>query len=236
VRRPFSRTPLLALAVAATLAPGTAGAHDLWLEPQGDALVLRNGHRRGELLDLDAGKVKVVRCLRGGAAAADVRAASSTTPKELRTPSRCEVASAYLDGGYWSLTPDGEKNLPKDRAAGAVRSWRSKQFAKWVDVRSPDARAALGDELEIVPVGDLSRVREGDKATFRVLWQGKPVAGAVLAIDHQPLGATDASGECRVRVRAADVESVSATLKRPLGTPEADTVTAEASLTFEVAR
>jgi hypothetical protein len=85
-------------------------------------------------------------------------------------------------------------------------------------------------------VGDLSRVRQGDKATFRVLWQRRPVAGAILAIDHRPLGETDAAGECRVKVRAADVESVSVTLKRPLGTPEADTLMVEASLTFEVAR
>ena len=98
------------------------------------------------------------------------------------------------------------------------------------------AAAPLGDELEILPVGDLSRVRQGDKATFRVLWQGKPASGVVLAIDHRPLGETDAAGECRLKVRASEVESVSATLKRPLGTPEADTLTAEASLTFEVAR
>jgi nickel transport protein len=216
--------------------PAVALAHDLWLEPQGDALVLRYGHRGGEALDLDAARVKLVRCRRGEAPATDVRPGSRTSPKDLRTPTGCDVASAFLDGGFWSLTPDGEKNLSKDKVPDAVRSWQSKQFAKWVDVRSASAGAPLGDELEIVPAGDLARVRQGDKATFRVLWQGKPIAGAVLAIDHRPLGETDAVGECRVKIRAADVESVSVTLKRPLGTPEADTLTAEASLTFQVAR
>jgi nickel transport protein len=236
---PSTRAPsLLAAAalVASALAPVGARAHDLWLEPQGEALVLRYGHHGGELLDLDAAKVKVVRCRRAGAPAADVRGASTTTPKELRTPWRCDVASAFLDGGFWSLTPDGERNLPRSEVPDAVRSWQPRQFAKWIDVRSASAGTALGDELEIVPVGDLSRARQGDKATFRVLWQGKPVAGAILAIDHRPLGETDAAGECRVKVRAADVESVSVTLKRPLGIPEADLLVAEASLTFEVAR
>jgi nickel transport protein len=213
-----------------------ARGHDLWLEPQGDALVLRFGHRGGDLLDLDSSKVKIVRCRRETGPVTDVRAVSKSGPKELRTPARCDVASAFLDGGFWSLTPDGEKNLPKDKVPDAVRSWQSKQFAKWVDVRSRVAGAALGDELEVVPVSDLSRVHQGEKATFRVLWQGKPVAGAVLAVDHKPLGETDAAGECRVKVRAPDVESVSVTLKRPLGGPEADTLTAEASLTWEVAR
>jgi len=230
------RTLLPTLAAAWLALPLGVHAHDLWLEPQGEVLVLRYGHRGGDLLDLDAAKVKIVRCQRGGAPAVDVRRASKPGPKELRTPSRCDVASAFLDGGFWSLTPDGERNLPRTEVPDAVRSWRSKQFAKWIDVRSPVAGAVLGDELEIVPVGDLSRVRQGDKATFRVLWQGNPAAGAVLAIDHKPLGETDASGECRVKVRAAEVESVSVTLKRPLGTPEADTLLSEASLTFEVAR
>ncbi len=232
----FTRRIVLALAAAWLALPLDARAHDLWLEPRGETLVLRYGHRGGEPLDLDADRVKTVLCRNGTAPAADVRRASRAAPKELRTPFRCDVASAFLDGGFWSLTPDGEKNLPRNRVPDAVRSWQSKQWAKWVGARSPGAATPLGDELEIVPVGDLSRVRQGDKATFRVLWQGKPVAGAVLAIDHRPLGETDAAGECRVMVRASDVESVSATLKRPLGTPEADTLTAEASLTFEVAR
>jgi nickel transport protein len=233
----MSSTRVALLLGATCLAlPAVARAHDLWLEPQGEVLVLRYGHRGGESLDLDASKVTALPCRRGQAPTADIRAASRASPKELRTPARCDVASAHVDGGFWSLTPDGEKNLPRSQVPDAVRSWQSKQFAKWVDVRSPSAGAPLGDELEILPVGDLSRVRQGDKATFRVLWQGKPASGVVLAIDHRPLGETDAAGECRLRVRASEVESVSATLKRPLGTPEADTLTAEASLTFEVAR
>jgi nickel transport protein len=225
---------MLGLAASLLTAPRGGLAHDLWLEPEGDGLVLRHGHRGGDPLELDAAKVKAIRCLRGAAPAIDVRGASRAGPRELRTPARCDAASAFLDGGHWSLTPDGERNLPRTRVPDAVRSWQSRQFAKWIDVRAAAAGVVLGDELEIVPVSDLSRVRRGDKATFRVLWQGKPLAGAVLAVDHGPRGETDAAGECRVMVRAHDVESVSVTLRRPLASPEADTLIAEASLTFEV--
>jgi nickel transport protein len=227
-----------ALSLAATWLslPAVTRAHDLWLEPEGTVLVLRHGHRGGAAIDLDGSRVKSVLCRSGAGPAADVRLAAKAGPRELRTAARCDVASAFLDGGFWSLTPDGEKNLPRTQVPDAVRSWQSRQWAKWIDVRARSAAEPLGDELEIVPVGDLSRVRTGDKATFRVLWRGKPVTGAVLSIDHQPLGETDTAGECRVRIRAADVESVSATLRRPLGSPEADTLLAEASLTFEVAR
>lgn len=227
---------LLVVAAAWAGLPGGASAHDLWLEPQGDALVLRLGHRGGETLALDAARVRTILCRRGTGTPADVRAASRATAKELRTPARCDAASAFRDGGFWSLTPDGERNLPRTQVPDAVRSWQSRQFAKWIDVRSPAASAALGDELEILPVTDLARVHAGEKATFRVLWSGRPVAGAVIAVDHHPLGETDREGECRVKIRASDVESVTATLKRPLASPEADTLTLEASLTFEVAR
>lgn len=226
----------IAIAIAGLAVPLAARAHDLWLERDGEGLVLRYGHRGGEVLGLDAGKVKAIRCQRGGAAQDDVRAAARAGPAELRVAARCDAASAALEGGFWSLTPDGEKNLPRTQVPDAVRSWQSRQFAKWIDVRSRAAGAALGDELEIVPAGDLSRVHQGEKATFRVLWQGKPVPGAVLAIDHRPLGETDSRGECRIKVRAEKVESVSVTLRRPLGIAEADTLVAEASLTFEVAR
>ncbi len=218
-------------------APSISRAHDLWMEPRGEFLVIRYGHRGGEVLDLDAGRVRAILCRRGGTSKpTDVRAIATSDRKEVRVPARCDAASAYLDGGYWSLTPDGEKNLPRHRVPDAVRSWQSRQWAKWVAPGTPGAAIPLGDDLEIVPVTDLAKVRQGDKATFRVLWIGKPVAGAVCAIDHKPLGETDDAGECRIKVRASDVESVSVTLKRPLGTPEAETLTAEASLTFPVAR
>jgi hypothetical protein len=117
-----------------------------------------------------------------------------------------------------------------------VKSWRSQQFAKWLDVHSPLAGQPLGDGFEIVPVSDLSKVKTGDKATFRILLAGKPLSGATLAIDHKPLGETDDQGLVRVKLRAATVESVSASFRRAVKTPEADSEVFEASLTFEVAR
>ena len=69
-----------------------------------------------------------------------------------------------------------------------------------------------------------------------MLLAGKPLAGAILAIDHKPLGETDDQGEARIRIRAADVEQVSASFRRPVKSPEADSEVFEASLTFEVAR
>ena len=215
---------------------GLARAHDFWLERQGGAFILRYGHHGGEVLALDAAKIKTLICRQGVQAPRNVLPSATIAPKQLTFPGPCALLSAFHDGGFWSLTPDGEKNLPRNQVPDAVKSWRSQQFAKWVDVHSPLAGQPLGDGFEIVPVSDLSKVKTGDKATFRILLAGKPLSGATLAIDHKPLGETDDQGLVRVKLRAATVESVSASFRRAVKTPEADSEIFEASLTWEVAR
>jgi uncharacterized GH25 family protein len=227
---------LLALALAGLLAPSAGLAHDFWIERAGGAFVARYGHHGGEVLPIDGHKVEALRCAGRAGAAKDVLSAASFSPKEVKVAARCDAVSVYYHGGFYSLTPDGEVNLPKNKAVNAVKAWESRQFAKWVDARSPAAATPLGDELEIVPVTDLSKRRVGDKVTLKVLSQGKPVPNAVVAVDHKPLGETDSSGEVRIRLRPGEIESIDASVRRPVKTPEADSLVLEASLTFEVAK
>ena len=44
---------------------GLARAHDFWLERQGGAFILRYGHHGGEVLALDAAKIKTLICRQG---------------------------------------------------------------------------------------------------------------------------------------------------------------------------
>ncbi len=230
------RTLLLAALTLASL-PRAAHAHDFWLERSGDAsYLLRYGHRGGETLAIDAAKVKAIRCVESGAAARDVRDGAVFTATEVKVAAHCAAITAFNDGGYYSLTPDGEKNLPKNQVPDAVKSWASRQFAKWVDPRSPVAETPVGDELEIVPVTDLAKTKVGDKIAIRVLFQGKPAPGAVVAVDHRPIGETDSDGVTRLRLKNPGVQSLTTSLRRPLGTAEADALVLEASLTFEVVR
>jgi nickel transport protein len=224
------------LAAGLVLSSAPALAHDFWLEKQASTFLLRYGHRGAETLPLDAAKMRSLTCRKDKGAAENLLGSAQVSPTQLSLTAPCSVLSAFFDGGFYSLTPDGEKNLPKNKVPDAVKSWRSKQFAKWIDVRSPLAAQAQGDEFEIVPMSDLSKVKTGDKATFRVLLGGKPVSGAVLSIGHKALGDTDDHGEVRVKVRASDVESVSASYRRVIQSTDADSEVFEASLTFEVAK
>jgi uncharacterized GH25 family protein len=232
----LSRNVWLPVFLLVLTASGQALAHDFWLERQAGVFLLRYGHHGAEILPLDASKMRSLTCRKDNGVREDGLRSAVVAPRQLSLAASCLVVSAFLDGGYYSLTPDGEKNLPKNKVPDAVKAWRSRQFAKWIDIQSPVAAQAQGDGFEIVPVTDLGKVKTGDKATFRVLLDGKPVAGAVLAVGHKPLGETDDQGEVRVRIRASDVESVSATFRRAVKSPEADSEVFEASLTFEVAR
>jgi uncharacterized GH25 family protein len=216
--------------------PRVAAAHDLWIERADGGFVLRYGHHGGAVLPLAADKVKSLSCRDGKGKVANLRGSAVVAPKQIGLKATCVSLSAFLDGGFYSLTPDGEKNLPKNQVPDAVKAWRSRQFAKWVDAKSQLAGQPDGDEFEIVPVTDLAKAKTGDKATFRVLLGGRPQTGAVLAIDHKALGETDDRGEVRVRIRASDVEQVSASYRRAIKSVEADSDVFEASLTFEVAR
>jgi uncharacterized GH25 family protein len=222
--------------IALLVVPSRAHAHDFWLERDGAGMTLRYGHRGGELLAIEQAKVKTVRCLDKGSTR-DLLTGAAFAPKEVKLAGHCDAASAFFDGGFWSLTPDGEVNQPKNKVSQAVKAWASRQFAKWVDARLPAASGAvLGDELELIAVGDISGAHESDKITVRVLSAGKPVPNAIVAIDHKALGESDSAGDVRVRLRTSGVETISATLRKNVSTPEADSVVLEASLSFEVAK
>lgn len=224
------------LALTLLLSPAAARAHELRLERQGPELVLRFGHA-GESHDLAADRVRSVRCLEeaGPDAPRELRASASVSARELRVAARCQAASAAFDGGFWSLTPDGEKNLPRTQVPDAVKSWASRQFAKWIDPGAAGARTPLGDALEILPGEDLPGARRGDKVTLRVLLEGAPASGAIITVAHKTIGETDSRGEVRLRIRSRDVETIGATLRRPIASAEAEVQVLEATLTFEVA-
>lgn len=224
----------LALAALVSLA-APAHAHDLWIERAGDAFLVRRGHRGGELLPLDRSKLAALRCADGRGGQVDLLGRATFTATEVRVPGACAALSATYRGGFYSLTPDGERNLPKDQVPDAVKAWASREYAKWVEPGL--AREVLiGDELELAPDGDLGAVQPGDKIAWRVLLAGAPVAGAVVSLDHRAIGVSDTAGVVRVRVREVGLQVVDATLRRKVATPQADELVLSASIAVEVGR
>lgn len=210
-------------------------AHDLWVEKRQGEFGVHRGHRGGELMPIALKDVLEVRCLTpDGQVRKDLHLQGNDFA--LTVSQDCVAFALSYSGGEWCLTPNGEKNLPRERCLGAVQTWSSLSVGKWVSAPSPLSFLPLGARFEILPVTDLATVRTGDKATFRVLLDGAPVEGALVTIGHKTLGETNKAGEIRVKIRATDLETISAAYRRPVPSVSNHYEIFEGSLSFEVAR
>lgn len=210
-----------------------AMAHDLLLKKEGSEFVLRYGHHDGTVLPINAAKLKQIQCIDAQGQKTDLRSTAVIEPKAVRFKATCKLISLFYYDGFSSVTPDGEKNLPKNQVKDAVKSWESKEFIKFIDTGSGDV--TFGDEFEITVGGDIRTLHTGDNITVRVLYQGAPVAGAVIEYNEKVVGKTDATGSISISLKEKGQQLVEANLKRPLKSPEADSVALSAGLLFEVA-
>lgn len=212
-----------------------ASAHDLWIEREAGGYVLYNGHLHSghagaETLPYAEGFVREGRCYDAAGEVIAERAGGSP----FRIDGHCAALTVTASSGYWSKTPFGTKNLPRDEVAQVVKSWRSLESVKRIDVWGPGFAGPLTQDLEIVPLENPLTVAAGDKLHLRVTLAGRPVSGAVVAYDGDPRGASDAEGRINIRIRHGGFQLIEAGLSRALASPEADEEIHTAVLNFEL--
>lgn len=160
---------LLALAVILSCAP--LGAHDFWIEPETGALRVGE-HFVGEGV---RGNAPVLRVERNGTILLAYRSSRFATHELSR-----EKFEQYLR----------EEGLTRIRPTGNVQRERFARFAKSVVRGAPEGVGPLGWRFELVPLS---------ASRFRVLYEGRPLAGTlVVALNRrqQRLSArTDANGD-----------------------------------------
>ena len=94
------------------------------------------------------------------------------------------ILAGHRKGVIWTNTTQGWKQAGKKGLSGVISSGLYEKFAKTiVTAGAPDdgCTKVVGHALEIVPAGDLSQVRTGDYAAFKVLYKGQPMAATVWA-------------------------------------------------------
>jgi uncharacterized GH25 family protein len=228
--------PFLSALAAAMFIPVSASAHDLWIEKKEGGHVLQYGHRGGELMPIETAKLESAACINAKGEKTDLLPGATFSPRAVTFKGTCTAVLAFYHGGFYSLTPDGEQNLPKNKVKDVVKSWESREFVKFVDAAAGASSKTVGEQIEIMAATDLSKVREGDKVTLKVLVDGKPAAGAAVARDHNPVGETDSAGEVRLKVKSAGLQVIEATVKKKLDSLEADMLIMTATFCFEVGR
>ena len=148
--------------------------------------------------------------------------------------------AAVMDYGMWSKTPDGKwHNKGKDEVPGAIISEKNYKYGVHLrrELNGP-VPLLPSQTLQIVPVKTPLPVKAGQPLKLRVLYQGKPVAGARVVSDwvNDPdeKGATSAKdGTVTIKVRNQGLNVIVAVFKSaPEDAAKTNSVENLASLSF----
>jgi cobalt/nickel transport system permease protein len=227
-----------ALVLAALLVTGSslASAHDYWIEKRGDGYAAVYGHGDTRL-EYDPASLKKVTVYNAAGKVLDFRKEVQSKAIIIRPSGSACLILADLESGYWSKTIYGLKNLPKRKATRPIESFKAYHYSKSI-IAAGDAavKPTEGLRLDIVPMRNPLELKAGDSLQLKVLWEGKPLAGATMEGDHQKSGVTDKEGMVKVTLKKG--RQIFTVEKRdPLkGDPDADFIDTTTTLTFEVPR
>ena len=197
-----------AVTLAAVALP--ASAHGIWFAQRAKQLALIYGIGAD---DLDAVKrMPLVKTITGYDAdwapiATTLRAAGAIPVVDSEAP--VAAVAATMDYGYWTRGADGEWLAKgRDEVPGATEAQHTFKYAVYLNQPLTKAIPLLADHaLQVVPVDIAIPQKMGESMKVRVLYQGKPIAGAKVMHDYvnDPDEAapakTDADGIATIKVR-----------------------------------
>jgi nickel transport protein len=203
-----------------------AHAHGIWFAQRSNQLALIYGVG-GE--DLDAvkrlPKVKTVAAYDENGKEVPTQLAPNGPLLVVNTDNQPAIVAAILDNGLWSKTPDGKwHNKGKDEVPDATVSEHTIKYA--VHLRRLNAVPPVlpAHKLQIVPLVKQLPEQVGQSLAVRVLYDGKPVQGALVQPDYvtdpdsEPVK-TGADGTATIKVRNQGLNVVVATLATPPANP-----------------
>lgn len=216
--------------------PIPATSHDLWIDRNGPLHTLaygheRSGHEGAKRLEYKPENVQQVRCFE--TSGQEIRAELGRQyPVSLKGD--CATSWFLLSSGYWSKTPYGTKNLPKNEAGAVIDSWRSVEAVKRMDRWGAALASPMTQELELAPLDNPLTLKAGDKLRLRAYFQGKPAANVTVAYFGRPRGVSGADGAVNIRLTEPGFQLVQASLELPLNDGKADKTIRTSSLQFDL--
>jgi uncharacterized GH25 family protein len=208
-------------------------AHGVWFAERSGQLAMIYGHG-AEDLDMIRRHDKVKEVAGYDAAGAPVPVTLRKTDHLLLIDAKPmpAVITGVLDNGYWSKGPDGKwVNKGRDEVPGAGESGRYVKYAVYLreSTRAP-LQPLAGQVLQILPLKAALPHHKDESMTVRVLFNGKPVAGAKVTRDYvgdpeaKPL-VTGRDGTVTLRVRNDGLNVISAAYDAPPDDPAKATKT-----------
>jgi nickel transport protein len=210
----------------------TAFAHDAWVEKKSDHFEVMYGGHGDKLEPYDFSKIKEIKAYDG---AGRSRNLSHKEGNVIGIKDNDVVITISFDNGVWSKTPDGWKNVSKKEAKDAVESSHAMKFGKAVVKWNDKLLKPLGMKLEIVPSRNPLSLKAGDTLRFKVLYEGKPLEGAIINPDVRDDIRTDKDGMAEVKIEKAGEQRITVGYKVALkNDPDVDVLSLSANITFKV--
>lgn len=214
----YSSITLALAALSCALMPLHALAHGIWFAQRSGELALIYGHG-GEDLDMIKRYEKVNAVAAFDRKGEPVKTALRRTDHLalVDTQANPAVVAAVLDNGFWSKGADGKwVNKGKDEVPDAKESGRYVKYTVYLRAPLASPLGALpGHVLQIVPLKPALPQHKDEVMTLRVLFNGRPVAGARVIRDYvtdpeaKPI-VTGKDGLVTVRVRNQGLNVIAA--------------------------
>lgn len=136
-----------------------------------------------------------------------------SVPARVKVSEDAALLTLILDNGFWQRIGDDYKELGKSEKSPKADTMQTIKIGKTILKWPKWVYEPLGLRMEIVP----EKIGPEDQATFRVLYEGKPVADAVLENQAHPMpGKTDIEGRITVKIKPGlqrfSVEYIDSTL------------------------
>jgi nickel transport protein len=219
----LTRVTLLTGCLVAAFTSTAASAHGIWFAPRVGQLALVYGHGAEDLPVIETlGKVTVI----GGADGAGKPVAVSLRTTDhlafVNTGNKPSIVTATLDNGLWTEGPDGKwVNKGKDEVPGANQSGRYIKYGSHLlELPKGEGQVVPSLAFQIVPVGTRFPQKKGGALKLRVLFEGKPAAGAKVWADYvndpdaKPL-VTGRDGRVTLGVRNQGLNVIKAEIESP---------------------
>jgi len=229
------RTFLVALCFV-MLFVGSALAHDVWIETNGNKLNIVWGHP-GKTEAYDPEKVEKVWAFDVSGKAVPVQVDKKSDSAVMIPDKNAAVVSLLFNSGYWTKTTDGYKNSSKKGIKDVIESFHSIRFSKILLRWSEELKKPLDSEIDIVPLQNPFTLKPGDTFTLKVFYKGKPIPEATIygVGKREERIKTDKDGLANVIIEKAETQKIGAMHKIQLpNDSNADYLVRTVNMIFEV--
>jgi len=227
-------TAMSILAASAT----AVAAHGVWVAERWGDLGVIYGHG-AEDSPYDPSKVTSAKAIDESGAPIELEAKADGDRVWLMGTTEPAVILIDFDNGFWSKASDGNwVNEPKSKVPGATEAGHYVKHNISLIHLHGDIPPLPAQTLQIVPLANPSEMKAGDTLRVRVMFEGKPLAGAKLMADYindseTASAESDAEGKAEIVIRNNGLNVIAISHELPLtGDPDADTIGYFATLRF----